>query len=208
MKIDSNRLDMIQITEMQQIITRKEALQQGLSLYFTGKPCAQGHIDARRASDRKCQECNRLRSERWRMQNFERVKELNDAHYAANREQRKARQREWNAANASYAAKYAQQYRDANPDIARIWRQANKQRVVLYTTRRRAAKLQRTPAWADATAIDAFYLDCPAGMHVDHVIPLRGRLVSGLHVLNNLQYLANIDNMRKGNKFDPWTFKI
>jgi hypothetical protein len=59
----------------------------------------------------------------------------------------------------------------------------------------------RTPCWSDLTAINNFYKNCPKGYHVDHVIPLRGKLVSGLHVLNNLQYMLASDNMTKHNKY-------
>lgn len=61
---------------------------------------------------------------------------------------------------------------------------------------------ERTPVWADTSAIRDFYAKCPVGMHVDHIIPLRGRYVSGLHVLANLQYLDAKDNMSKGNRFE------
>lgn len=82
----------------------------------------------------------------------------------------------------------------------------NPGKVNARSMKRRAAKLQRTPAWADLVAITDFYENCPAGYHVDHVIPLRGELVSGLHVLENLQYLPASENCGKCNKFDPWTF--
>lgn len=59
----------------------------------------------------------------------------------------------------------------------------------------------RTPAWADLEAIKFFYECCPAGCHVDHIIPLRGKLVSGLHVENNLQWLPATDNFKKGNSY-------
>lgn len=66
----------------------------------------------------------------------------------------------------------------------------------------RCSKLSRTPTWADLDKIKEFYNNCPDGMHVDHIIPLQGKLVSGLHVHNNLAYLSEHDNCSKGNKFD------
>ena len=68
-------------------------------------------------------------------------------------------------------------------------------------SKRRAAKDQRVPAWADLPAIRAFYKACPPGLTVDHVIPLRGKTVSGLHVLENLQYLTPTENSSKGARF-------
>lgn len=59
----------------------------------------------------------------------------------------------------------------------------------------------RTPPWADMSLIEAFYLQCPLGYEVDHVIPLRGEFVSGLHVIDNLQYLTCQENRTKSNKY-------
>lgn len=66
----------------------------------------------------------------------------------------------------------------------------------------RAAKLHRTPKWANIEKIKEIYKLCPEGFHVDHIIPLQGIHVSGLHVENNLQYLSAHDNLVKHNKFD------
>lgn len=67
---------------------------------------------------------------------------------------------------------------------------------------RRARELQASPIWADGGTINGFYASCPPGYHVDHIVPLRGKNVSGLHVLWNLQYLPATENRIKGNKFD------
>ena len=70
------------------------------------------------------------------------------------------------------------------------------------TAKYRASKLQRTVGWTELEKITDFYKLCPPGFHVDHIIPLRGELVSGLHVLANLQYLPAKENCSKGNKFE------
>lgn len=50
-------------------------------------------------------------------------------------------------------------------------------------------------------AIREIYVNRPNDCHVDHIIPLRGKLVSGLHVENNLQYLPALENMKKHNTY-------
>ena len=73
--------------------------------------------------------------------------------------------------------------------------------------KRHCAKLQRTPKWADSAAINAVYearlkADQLTGMkhEVDHIIPLQGKLVSGLHVHNNLRVVTQRVNRSKGNR--------
>lgn len=61
---------------------------------------------------------------------------------------------------------------------------------------------QATPPWADKAAIRKIYVKArELGLTVDHIYPLRGKTVSGLHVENNLQLLTQVDNDSKGNKF-------
>ena len=59
----------------------------------------------------------------------------------------------------------------------------------------------RTPKWADSRKIREIYNNCPDGYHVDHIVPLCGANVSGLHVEYNLQYLTAKDNIAKSNRF-------
>lgn len=72
-----------------------------------------------------------------------------------------------------------------------------------YQASVRAKKLNRTPVWADLDKIKKIYKECPEGYHVDHIIPLQGILVSGLHVEYNLQYLTAEENIKKSNTFLP-----
>ena len=69
-------------------------------------------------------------------------------------------------------------------------------------TFRKAKKLNATPNWVDKEKIKIIYKECPKGYHVDHIIPLQGVLVSGLHIPENLQYLSASVNIAKKNKFE------
>lgn len=53
--------------------------------------------------------------------------------------------------------------------------------------------------------IQKFYMDCPPGWHVDHIIPRNNKFIVGTHSLSNLQYLPAHENFRKGNRIDPLT---
>ena len=70
----------------------------------------------------------------------------------------------------------------------------------IYAANRRARKLHATPSWANLELIKLIYANAE-GAHVDHIIPLQGELVCGLHVENNLQYLTPEENLKKSNKF-------
>ncbi len=84
----------------------------------------------------------------------------------------------------------------------------NADKFRVYAKIRDAEKRARMPAWADTKAIREFYKNCPEGYEVDHIIPLRGETVCGLHVLSNLQYLPMEENRRKGNSFDPMEHQV
>ena len=172
----------------------------------------------------------------WRAANHEKRKAYQAAYYAANREALRQANAEWRAANPEkrkerYAADYANkreilllrnaEWRAANPEKVRAalkaWRERNLEKLAAYNAnnkdktnaraaKRRAAKLQRTPPWADLKDIAGFYQTANwLGLHVDHIVPLQGKLVSGLHVSNNLRMIPAEDNIRKHAKFDPWT---
>lgn len=66
----------------------------------------------------------------------------------------------------------------------------------------RATQKRAIPKWASLKDIKNVYKECPAGLEVDHIIPLHGDNVSGLHVPWNFQYLTRSENALKSNFFD------
>lgn len=74
--------------------------------------------------------------------------------------------------------------------------------------RRQAAKICATPNWVDKDELLKIYTEAAklraAGedVHVDHIIPLRGKKVCGLHVPWNLQIITAVLNKQKSNYFE------
>jgi hypothetical protein len=87
-------------------------------------------------------------------------------------------------------------------------KEARRPLVAFHSMKRKAAKLKRTPAWADMSAIQTIYAEArrmcrETGIAyvVDHVVPLQGETVSGLHVANNLRIITESENCKKHNSF-------
>ena len=106
------------------------------------------------------------------------------------------------------AVAYRNENIEASRAATRKYAAAHPAKMRALEIKRKSTKLQRTPSWVDLKKIEQFYeeahrltvaLDTP--YHVDHVIPLRGKRVSGLHVHTNLQVLPGEENLRKHNHF-------
>jgi 5-methylcytosine-specific restriction endonuclease McrA len=202
------------------IITKAEAKAQGLTRYFTGKQCLRGHVSPRLVSTKNCCQCDlgrqqtpEARAAQAAFRQLPEVKAYNAErqqtpegkaqhavavakYYAANAEQIAARHAAYRKLNAEQIAAYGADYRKANPHIQNA-----------IKAKRRATQLQATPPWVDFTAIKAIYKQCAERTRitgiphaVDHVYPLQGLHVSGLHVAANLQILTASENSRKSNK--------
>lgn len=138
-----------------------------------------------------------------------RQREASRRYYAKNRERVKARNRAYKAANAESERATNAAYREANRDACRervkAHREANPAYYASQRAKRRAQQL--TATYGDPVAIDYVYhaaqviADVYGGKpHVDHIVPLQGAAVSGLHAPQNLQLLSPSDNIRKSNR--------
>ena len=128
------------------------------------------------------------RAHKWQSENLEYLKNYRKRYRIDNRARLSKYSRE-------YAIKTDRQYQ-------KKWEASNKGQRSSYSAKRRAIKLKATPKWADLYKIKCFYDSRPEGYHVDHIVPLQGERVCGLHVLENLQYLTAAENLSKGNKFN------
>lgn len=138
-----------------------------------------------------CRSCdNTLRSAEYRRLNRTKVLAYQREYTAHNRAAILDSKRKYNSKNRVRVNAKIAEYRKANPAVIRA-------RGRLYEARKR----RQLPAWADLVAIKEKYSNRPEGHHVDHIVPLKGKNVCGLHVEYNLQYLPATENMVKGNKF-------
>lgn len=111
------------------------------------------------------------------------------------------RGQQYRAGNPEYHSQYRLDNKEALKDYDRQYRIGHLEARAASNAKYRAAKLQAVPAWTNHEEVSLIYLYCPEGSHVDHIIPLQGELVCGLHCEHNLQYLPAHENISKSNKF-------
>jgi hypothetical protein len=195
----------------------KEAKALGLDRYNTGRPCKHGHVADRRVDNGTCIECLAARSAEWakanrdemslhqrkyRLRNPDAIRERSKTYHEQNREARSKAMREWYAKN-----------KDRMRELNREWVGNNKVRLYARMAARRAKHKRAIPKWLSASDfrnIEAIYQQARdtsslTGVphHVDHVLPLNGEYVSGLHVPENLRVVSAVENARKKNRFLP-----
>jgi hypothetical protein len=148
-----------------------------------------------------CKTCVAAYKKQYRAVHAERLKEQQRTYDVAKKDERREyfkeryiRMREHiNAINTAYRKRFPEKH-------------------AVKEARRRTAKLRRTPAWLtpdDFWIIEQAY-DLAATRsklfgvpwEVDHIIPLQGKFVSGLHVPINLQVIPAVVNRAKTNHFE------
>jgi len=185
-----------------ELVSYKEAVAKGLPKYFTGKPCKHGHVAERRVSGRCCSICANQTALTWAKNNPCRAKEITTSWNAKNKEREATRARVWRSKNQATYKRMVKEWRDKNAVQYKAY-------MTLQVVKRNTAKLKRTPKWLNQghlLEIASVYNYCSAlrriglEFHVDHIVPLQGRAVCGLHVPWNLQVIPAKDNLSKGNR--------
>ena len=157
-----------------------------------------------------CKACKNKQMKEWRERNKDHVQQYKRQYakenpnarkeeYARNPDKHRQRAREWYADNAEVCREKTKQHKLANRHLY------NAQQA-----KRRAIKLNATPKWLTEDDLDvikwlyemAEYRSKTTNVkhHVDHIIPLQGEEVCGLHAWWNLQVIPAVDNMSKSNK--------
>ena len=125
------------------------------------------------------------------LKNKDKKKKLNRLDYFKNKDKKKELNRLYHLKNLDKVKQYKRLYQLNKPHIQRA-----------LNAKRKSCKLKATPTFADLNKIKEIYKNCPIGYHVDHIVPLQGKNVCGLHVEWNLQYLTASDNHTKSNNLN------
>ena len=136
----------------------------------------------------------------WYEKNKEKLINRAKARYQDNKEEKKAYDKAYRKANKNKVNK-----------IKAEWKKRNLAKCAAEEAKRKAAKLNRTPSWlteADLDKIVSIYIEAGRKTkrtgeewHVDHIIPLQGKNISGLHVPDNLQVIKATENISKHNRY-------
>ena len=194
-----------------EIISKAEAIRRGLNYYFTGKPCKYGHVARRLLSSPHCTECKLEKRKRRYRDNPIQERERGRQYYYANREEALVRMRDWQRYNSDKVNERNRNYRATRREkfnqINKLWRSENHAYILYKNALRKKYIKLATPTWANLDRIRKVYIKAvektkATGVqyHVDHIVPLRGKDVCGLHVENNLRVILAKENLAKGNR--------
>lgn len=196
---------------------RAKAKANGLSTYFTGKPCHRGHVAARLVSGHQCLECKASNQKRWNEANQQLRKTIlqksKKKAYQERRDSILQKNKEWRQKNPEKIARSTALYREANRENAkartRAWRKANPEKVRDHANRRRVRKINAEGQHTvdDVRAIRSKQKDrcasCQKRLNnkgqVDHIKPLSK---GGTDWPSNIQLLCAPCNLSK-NARDP-----
>lgn len=157
----------------------------------------------------------KIRSLNYYSKNREKILSKTKSYRESNKDVIAEQQKLYYAENKEKLLAYNSEYRELNNDEIRKQREqyrvTNRSRCAASDARKRAKRLRATPSWLtdeDFDNIQEFYeisrmfkIYTGQEYHVDHIVPLQGKTVCGLHVPWNLQILPAKENLSKHNKF-------
>lgn len=207
-----------------EVISRKEAIEKGLKVYFTGKPCKYGHVAERYVSIGYCVECSRVREQR------DKRKEYRKKYYKNNAEQKKEWQKQWREENPEYNKQYYndnkevineydKHYRrlryatDEDFKTSRICRNMLK-RTLKATSSTKGSRTYELLGYCNEelkTSIESKLLpgmtwDSYGDWHIDHIYPVARHIRDGvedpdiINALDNLMPMWAEHNLEKGDR--------
>lgn len=159
-----------------------------------------------------CKSCD----SHYHFSNKEKISSKAHIYYENNKDIIITRTAQYRIDNPTYKRDYDKKYWQLNKEkssiLSKNWRKANLEKLrpikAADASKRRSLKRQASPLWANLEKVKQIYVDCQlisemTGIkhHVDHIIPLKGTLVSGLHVEYNLRIIPAIENLSKNNTF-------
>lgn len=197
--------------------TRTEARRNSATRY-QGKVCEKHPelVGERYTASFGCIACALEAVKKYQRKNLDIVHARNKQYRSNNAEKVSQWHKDWRIENAERDAERKVEYRHKNIDAVKaaykLYYEENYPRMIAKNNKRHADKLKRTPAWLtsdDLWMIEQAYEIAATRSklfgfkwHVDHVLPLRGTFVSGLHTPYNLQVIPAVENLRKSNRVD------
>lgn len=140
-----------------------------------------------------CIPCEKKYHQKRYIEKRQKILDNSREYYETNKSKVSIRHAAWREENKEYTAQYWKEYDSKHPE-------KRKAKCRKY----QASKKNALPAWLTEDQLfemELIYKNCPVGYEVDHIVPIQGKNVRGLHVPWNLQYLTISENRRKHNKY-------
>lgn len=180
--------------------------------YFTGKPCPRGHIALR--VDGHCVECMKICTRNYYFNNKEKFPAYGRKHDENNREKRKEKSRTWISKNREHMRRTVKEWRKQNPEKTKEQHKRfylrHPEAYAAINAEREAMKRKAMPKWANHFFMREAYALAKLRTKtlgfkwsVDHIVPIKSKLVCGLHTDANLRVIPLIENSKKKNYYWP-----
>lgn len=211
-------------------ISRKDAAAIGMSSYFTGKPCTNGHIAERRVYDWKCRECERERYRAWRKKNKDYDKKRYQSSESIREKKKKMAMRYYeenkdkvNNRKRAYHAENLDKFRPMRREYLRVWRSKSSYKAIAFIRgslrrlreHKKYTRSEKIIGYRRSELVSRIESQFDKGMswdnygewHIDHIKPISLFLSEGIddpkviNALSNLQPLWALDNLSKGKNY-------